>query len=588
MYYNQSGIFSNNNDFQFNNSIKVFISLYKFQQQLINNKDKNFPSKVILLDKKWFENYKDFYFCDKVFNLITKYNLTDFDLTEQKIIFNNLINEFSKKNSSLPSKDLLLFYDQEFPNIMTCKNNNKLKYIKDFEIVNEEIYENLLNSMGTFKYCARNSIEYDYKICKNKIIIKYINQNENCFNLLIGNIGEKERNVIYDPDILIYFPNSNSLNDEYNNFIDRKLEQYLKGSFDNNNDITNITHDSFLDNQYDYKIKFYVYLLDKYPRLTEVNSQAPKEQIKNKIKRETVVRSLICYYLNNEILKENIIMENRCFLINKNWIKKFKEFYEYKSLVVLLKNILANGGYISDNKQILNNNNLLNQLSNEILTKSAFFNNNETFNSREKSNINELSSINLFLIDFNYFNKALEEEKDYMKIYNNFEIIIIEKNNFIKELFPFYMKKYNKFHFFINKDHYFSFVTDFKSDKIINTYSIEEKNDEIYINNEFLIRTRQLKNIEFYLREQSIKSDILSLNYNKELIANLNTKDITIYLLNKSEFSKASQKKNNIRDVLFKHAEFIESIKTNDQKINNNFIYLIPKEYLAEYFNKYN
>ena len=315
-----------------------------------------------------------------------------------------------------------------------------------------------------------------------------------------------------------------------------------------------------MDNQYDDKIKFYVYLLDKYPRLTEVNSQAPKEQIKNKIKRETVVRSLICYYLNNEILKENIIMENRCFLINKNWIKKFKEFYEYKSLVVLLKNILANGGYISNNKQILNNNNLLNQLSNEILTKSAFFNNNETFNSREKSSINELSSINLFLIDFNYFNKALEEEKDYMKIYNNFEIIIIEKNNFIKELFPFYMKKYNKFHFFINKDHYFSFVTDFKSDKIINTYSIEEKNDEIYINNEFLIRTRQLKNIEFYLREQSIKSDILSLNYNKELIANLNTKDITIYLLNKSEFSKASQKKNNIRDVLFKHAEFIESI----------------------------
>ena len=74
MISNQSGMFSNNNDFQFNNSIKVFISLYKFQQQLIKNKDKNFSSKIILLDKKWFEQYKDFYFCDKVFNLITEYN----------------------------------------------------------------------------------------------------------------------------------------------------------------------------------------------------------------------------------------------------------------------------------------------------------------------------------------------------------------------------------------------------------------------------------------------------------------------------------------------------------------------------------
>ena len=87
MISNQSGMFSNNNDFQFNNSIKVFISLYKFQQQLINNKDKNFSSKVILLDKKWFKNYKDFYFCDKVFNLLTEYNY--FTIILQILILQN-------------------------------------------------------------------------------------------------------------------------------------------------------------------------------------------------------------------------------------------------------------------------------------------------------------------------------------------------------------------------------------------------------------------------------------------------------------------------------------------------------------------
>ena len=171
MISNQSGIFSNNNDFQFNNSIKVFISLYKFQQQLINNKDKNFPSKIILLDKKWFKQYKDFYFCDKVFNLITEYNLTDFDFTEQKIIFNSLVNKFTKKIESLKPKDLLLFYDQEFPNIMTSTNDGKIKFVKDFEIINEEIYDNLLNTIGTFKYCECNAIICDGKICQNKIII---------------------------------------------------------------------------------------------------------------------------------------------------------------------------------------------------------------------------------------------------------------------------------------------------------------------------------------------------------------------------------------------------------------------------------
>ena len=80
--------------YQFNNGIKVFISLYKFHQQLLNNKNEIVPKKFILLDKVWFTKYKEFYSYNKKSKLIKENNLTDFDVTKQKIIYNNLVQEF--------------------------------------------------------------------------------------------------------------------------------------------------------------------------------------------------------------------------------------------------------------------------------------------------------------------------------------------------------------------------------------------------------------------------------------------------------------------------------------------------------------
>ena len=85
---------------QFYNGIKVFISLYKFRQQIINKENEALSGQIILLDKTWFSEYKRYYFCEQIFKLIKENNLSDFDLTEQKIIFNNLFNEFYKKNST--------------------------------------------------------------------------------------------------------------------------------------------------------------------------------------------------------------------------------------------------------------------------------------------------------------------------------------------------------------------------------------------------------------------------------------------------------------------------------------------------------
>ena len=102
--------------YQFNNSIKVFFSLYKFQRELSDEKVNTTNKKLYLINNNWFNQYKKFYLCDKIFKAIKENNLSDFDLIEQRIIFNNFFNEFYESNKN---KNLLLFYDEEFPNIIT-------------------------------------------------------------------------------------------------------------------------------------------------------------------------------------------------------------------------------------------------------------------------------------------------------------------------------------------------------------------------------------------------------------------------------------------------------------------------------------
>ena len=275
--------------FQFNNSIKVFISLYNFKQELTDEKQSASTKEVILLNKKWFTEYKNFYNFDKIYDLIKSYNLTDLDLTEQNIIFNNLFNDFYKQNSQ---RNLLLFYDEEFPNNILYNDDIRIKFVNDFEIINEDVYQNLLNCMGIFKYLNNNAKKYEFKIVEKKIIIKYTN--ENCLNLLIGKIGVKTD--IYVPDILVNFPGIQLLVDEYNNFenfYQEKLNDFLKGD---TNIIKNIEQQSLSERPYENNVKFFIYLHDKYPQLDNKNEDNnPKT---SKIEREKIVRAFMYYYLN--------------------------------------------------------------------------------------------------------------------------------------------------------------------------------------------------------------------------------------------------------------------------------------------------
>ena len=165
--------------------------------------------------------------------------------------------------------------------------------------------------MGVFKYCNRNAKCYRFKILEKKIIIKYNNESQKCLNLLIGNIGTKTD--IFSPELLINFNDMNLLKNEYKSFTKENLEQYTNGTFDKNK-IESITQDSFAQSLYKKDVKFFIYLHNNYPSLTEIKDDIPKT---NKIEKENIVRAFIYYYLNsqrfiennkNEIIKEEFII----------------------------------------------------------------------------------------------------------------------------------------------------------------------------------------------------------------------------------------------------------------------------------------
>ena len=295
--------------FQFNNSIKVFISLYKFKQELIDDNKQISTKEVILLNKNWFTAYKKFYDFDKIYELIKSNNLTDLDLTEQKIIFNNLFNEFYSEKSK---RNLLLFYDEEFPNDIMYNDNIRIKFVNDFEIINEKVYEDLLNCMGIFKYANTNAKSYEFEIVEKKIIIKY--SNEHCLNLLIGNIGNKTE--IYVPHILISFPSINLLVNDYKNFTDpnqEQLNELIKEKYDKDI-IKNIEHYSLSERPYENDVKFFIHSLDKYSQFNPINQEG--NQMKSKIEKEKIVRAFIYYYLNIQQLKTNSKENNNKDIIN--------------------------------------------------------------------------------------------------------------------------------------------------------------------------------------------------------------------------------------------------------------------------------
>ena len=295
--------------FHLYNSIKVFISLYKFRIELLNkikNNNNCIGQKLILIDKIWFSKYKEFYLCNDIIQLISENNLSSFGPEETSIIFNNIYNRFITFHKKEKMK---LFYNQkeEFPEIIRFKKNTSVCYISDYEIINEEIYNNLKKHMGDLNLNSPNddNKKIDYIIINNKIIFKYINNQEFCFNLLFGSF---DNNNSYIPEIFVNYKIKNDLEDEFKQLFDPNntiLSQYDNKIKINNKDIFDITKDFNSENENNYNFKNIIFYTNGYPNLDGTKyTNNPSVEEKHEIDSKKIAKFFIKLFLEYKDIKK--------------------------------------------------------------------------------------------------------------------------------------------------------------------------------------------------------------------------------------------------------------------------------------------
>ena len=562
--------------FHFYIAIKVLTSFYKFQRDLLykieseNVKGKN----LILLNKTWFSNYKKFYLYEELIKLINEYNLSEFDYEEQKIIFNNLFKTFSERNNI--GKMIIFYGKKEFPEIINYK---KVNFLEDFEIINKEIYENLQKHKGDFNISPNDNNKFSEYICYNgKLIIKYINEELFCYNILIGHLSKIDNinNNFYIPEIFVNFQKKEKLEDEFNNVNEPTsniLKKYINEQLpDNIIDINNKLQEERI-NSFNYNKVKYIINKENFGDNKAIITNNPSNKGNLRIDSEKIINFLINLYRNYEDIKEKINNEQYSkdefdyILMNKNWIDKFKEAYKYS--------------------EIKNYKNIHNQNFSKIKDRI------DVINKTNDDLIYDLSNINLKYIDYDYC-ETVNSQKDFdLKIYKNFELWSIETyKSFLDIGFKLDDRRKNVKCYF---DKTYIFIVNNNDSNFLNIYQLIEA--ENYFNPIMVIKHKDIKEIIEKIKKGTIFKFIYSLNQENGVFL-INKGEGVAYLLNnhKGKIMYKIEKKSKRIDFVINLLIYNEEIKRKTHKPikenlkqNNNSkeeFYLVHEFIIDDYLKK--
>ena len=345
---------------------------------------------------------------DDLFQLINKHNITNFESGELKLLFNNLFKKFYNfKNNS----NVLMFYDkdEELPKIISTKVNENICYVNDFDIINEKALLNLKKSMGDF-HCEDSIKEnIDFILFGDKVIIKYIREKYLCYNLIIGTLNFNDLlNINFSPIIMVNFKVKDYLEREFNK--NDILEKYLQ--YNNSKEIIVIHNNIFkekINSSYNNSIK---YLCEGYK---DINERGMTRIPSGNSASTDIINFFINLYDDYKEINQKIQLSNcqeiDLYLVNKNWIEKYKNFYSYSYIVNIMQKYPDAKNIANNNIKNSSNNNEPNYIS-ELIYKTNLNNNSLIF---------DLSNINLAVIDYIY-PKTGESKKDCIKIFHNFEL----------------------------------------------------------------------------------------------------------------------------------------------------------------------
>ena len=331
LYYldeNNNEIYINKNQNKILKSlIDIYFSLNKLNS-LLNNKPKEFPkqenNKYFLINKETMNFLIKCYHYDEIIKVISEnnYNKNLREMINDSIPINNIIYKIPEKikndiNNGEKIYNMNLF--QSFEKNIKIENN-EVDYYDDFILINEKIKNNLYNLneiKDNLNIEANCFIDFN-----NRIFLLY--ELKNRYIISIGKINEN----IFETNCIIYFIEKKyyeyylkqiTIKNEIPAFIDRLKQEknYLKFLKSKNNCIG------------------YIFLLDNIKN---------KNNFQNKQFGINILKLLIILFLHYEELNEDINKEIKpityksYFLINKEFMRKYKEYYNFKEIKYKLKN----------------------------------------------------------------------------------------------------------------------------------------------------------------------------------------------------------------------------------------------------------
>lgn len=476
-----------------NNLVKIYISQEKIKAKLKNKKSgKIIQNNSQLIDKNWIKNFKKYYNYDILIDSIKNLKINDLENNEDEkkifidkyyllqeikdIYFDSICNKISFNE----------FINKNKYNINGLENKRKdyknktLQYLDNFEIIDSEIKLNCYSE----NIIAKDAIYY---IDNNKLLIQYEINNNN-INYIIGYINKE------------------------NSFISEYLIEYFNIFNINLQDIIfNLGINYFINKINEKNENGYYNISETIGYCYELQPNKINKQLSNYLKEE--IKILIQLFLFNTELKNKLIksknnnkyiISDKCYLINGQWLSKYKYYYLYDKLFE----------YLNQNKNIQN-------LIISKIDKGNLYNENNCnyiFNNIEK---------NTKLIEL-YYQKEIKDHSKLFELEENF--MEVDKKYIVKgKEVIFY---YNDF-IVVNKEIYYKLIIDkYKNvknchterDYIINSGKILIKIDT---DSMYQIMIGELTNIDKInnINDEYEINQILFINFIDEYEVNVNYKN---------------------------------------------------------------
>ena len=438
------------------------------------------------------------------------------------------------KKENILNKDDIENKKQNFLNLsiipqlkeIQIQNEEKINYISDCYIINEDIY-NLISESSLSNHLKSFKNNKSFFIYDGGIVLLDNTQSNN-FQILIGvlsvdnlfipeilvNYEEKEENKNYMFDTVDLLEKINDL--KYNSNI---REQFIQLNDNNNCKIINLN-------------------------------------INNNTKSNIYLQLLVNLYINkkNLIFKFSQLNNEKCkfekyFLVQKDWMKLLLDFYYFDEFKQQIKdnNIKMDLGiYNSEHKQF----DFLMKEINQKISKD-FINKLNNIKENENEKYNYLKNIENFECKLENF----EDGDNKIYYYDNYEIINESIFNIIREVFNFDIEGQEIYIFIVNSKLIFKLILN----KKITQYSL------IFISfeNFFIKKERLFDNLINY-KEEKYMNNYLDNNYFNTLRKSYLLKSIKDLNFENDKY-EIYDSFNNIIGIVYKN-NFIKSKLINNEK----------------------